>query len=80
MDYVRDKSPAANAGIKRGSTDEEIVSISQGDVILSVNGLSAIGETHTSLVTLINSLLKMKLVLIFQVFYKFKLTIIIEYH
>lgn len=54
VDYVRDGSAAAKSGIRKG------------DVIVAVNGVSVVCESHSSLVQLMSAQLKMRLVLLFQ--------------
>ncbi|CAI4221649.1 unnamed protein product [Auanema sp. JU1783] len=54
VDYVQDGAPASKAGIRRG------------DVVIAVNGVSVIGESHSSLVSIISSQLQMRIVVLFQ--------------
>ncbi|PIO54342.1 hypothetical protein TELCIR_24298, partial [Teladorsagia circumcincta] len=54
IDYVRDKSIAAGAGVQ------------EGDVVVAVNGSPVLQESHADLVKLMSSQLELRLVLLYQ--------------
>ncbi|KIH64213.1 hypothetical protein ANCDUO_05479 [Ancylostoma duodenale] len=54
VDYVREDSAAAIAGVRRG------------DVVVAVNGFPVLAESHKALVDLMSSQLKLHLVLLYQ--------------
>ncbi|RCN29953.1 hypothetical protein ANCCAN_24280 [Ancylostoma caninum] len=54
VDYVREDSAAAVAGVRRG------------DVVVAVNGFPVLAESHKALVDLMSSQLKLHLVLLYQ--------------